>query len=183
MKNVKEDILRITLEEIALKGSNGVRLSNISHKVGIQPPSIYAFFNSKEELINESILWGESQVKCNDFKINIALDIKEVLLSLFNHYIKEFSNGINKSYFIVLSKECYNSKEIYKAYQNLLYSIESQINFLLLEKTQDIENEKIMALSNMLSYAFTNIMQIALCESKESAMWEAEDLITSCLYF
>ncbi|MDC7288859.1 TetR/AcrR family transcriptional regulator [Blautia schinkii] len=50
--NSKETIFQATLELASEKGLGNVSLSQIAKKVGIQKPSLYSHFRSKEELID-----------------------------------------------------------------------------------------------------------------------------------
>lgn len=181
--STRDELLKITLKEVAKRGIDGVSLSDIARRVNIKPSSIYAFFESKDALIKESILMGGESKTAPPINIDFNKDLKDVLLDLYSHYIDEYSDGVKRDYFVVLSKESFTNKEIYKMYENLLYSIESQINLILSLKLSNVdkESEKILALSNVLSYAFVRIMLSAINEGKESAIWDAEDLITSLL--
>ena len=56
--STRDELLKITLREVAKRGIDGVSLSDIARRVNIKPSSIYAFFESKDALIKESILMG-----------------------------------------------------------------------------------------------------------------------------
>lgn len=55
--NSKETILLATLELASEKGLGNISLSQIAKKVGIQKPSLYSHFKSKEELIDGLYLY------------------------------------------------------------------------------------------------------------------------------
>lgn len=61
----KEKILMATLELAAEKGLGAVSLSQIAKKVGIQKPSLYNHFSSKDEIIDGLYEYLRSQAKEN----------------------------------------------------------------------------------------------------------------------
>lgn len=51
--NRKEEIILVTLELASINGLSNVSMAQIAKKMGIQKPSLYNHFNSKEEIISE----------------------------------------------------------------------------------------------------------------------------------
>lgn len=51
--NRKEEIILVTLELAAINGLSNVSMAQIAKKMGIQKPSLYNHFTSKEEIISE----------------------------------------------------------------------------------------------------------------------------------
>lgn len=51
--NRKEEIILVTLELAAINGLSNVSMTQIAKKMGIQKPSLYNHFTSKEEIISE----------------------------------------------------------------------------------------------------------------------------------
>lgn len=61
--NSRETILLATLELASEKGLGNISLSQIAEKVGIQKPSLYSHFSSKEELIESLYGYLREQAK------------------------------------------------------------------------------------------------------------------------
>lgn len=51
--NRKEEIILVTLELASINGLSNVSMAQIAKKMGIQKPSLYNHFNSKEDIISE----------------------------------------------------------------------------------------------------------------------------------
>jgi AcrR family transcriptional regulator len=104
----KDKIIAAALSLFARNGYNGTSLADIAKAVGIQKPSIYNHFKSKEELflsIYESILWFHVQ-KVEKLMDDIKeLDAEEQLFQIvnltFQYYIhyEEQSTFLNKAVF------------------------------------------------------------------------------------
>lgn len=179
-KDTREALFNATINELAKNGISGLKLSEIAKNVGIKTPSIYAFFNSKEDLISYTLKKCEESVKKNAFECDINKKLDELLLSIFIHYIKEFSKEPLLSYYIFLAKEALTNKEIYQKFNALLYSVEVQISFLVNEKlTHDSKNEDITdMISSVIIASFPSIMLTMINEGEDAAIYEAEDVIS-----
>ena len=60
-KNRKEEILRAAVKRFGRHGLNKTTLSEIARDVRIGKPTIYHYFNSKDELFHSSINWEANQ--------------------------------------------------------------------------------------------------------------------------
>lgn len=104
----KDKIIAAALSLFAKNGYEGTSLTDIAKAVGIQKPSIYNHFKSKEEIfitVYENILWlhvKEVEKFMEDIK---GLDAKEQLFQIlkltFEYYIEfqEQSTFLNRSVF------------------------------------------------------------------------------------
>lgn len=174
----KERILNITLEELSRNGRNGFRMQNIAEKAGIKTPSIYAFFKSKSDLIEETLAYAERSITQKELNINLNEGLKDIIFHLFEYYINEFTLPPLSFYYITLSREAFFDKELKAKYQSLLYSIDTQCAFILAEKLSSEDDEKRDGLSQTISSLLSPLLFIAITEGKESALWEAERIAT-----
>lgn len=189
MKNTYDKILDASLKEIANDGIKGFRLNDVAEAVGIKAPSIYAFFKSREILIEKSLEMAENKFK----EVNISLDLNDeapsLLYSLFKTYIEIFENETLQNYYKILRKESLSNKHIASLYQNFAYTIETQSRFIVEEKLNidsddEIRDKKLSLLSLIFRDSLLSMLFTFLTESKESALWEAErisSLIVSLL--
>lgn len=63
--STKEEIIKAATRLFAEKGYEGMTMKEIANEVGIKPPSVYAFFKSKEDVfmhIYNDILMGHLEV-------------------------------------------------------------------------------------------------------------------------
>ena len=93
--NRKEEIILATLELAAEKGLGNVSMSQIAEKVGIQKPSLYNHFKSKDEIITAMYQYfrEKSKNKLSLENINYSDFIKgktleEVLIQSVSNYTK-----------------------------------------------------------------------------------------------
>lgn len=182
-------ILASALKEIANDGIAGFRLNDVAEAVGIKAPSIYAFFKSREILIEKSLEMAENKFK----EVNISLDLNDetpsLLYSLFKTYIEIFEDETLQNYYKILRKESLSDKNINALYQNFCYTIETQSRFILEEKLnlkgdEETADKKLSLLSLIFRDSLLSMLFTFLTESKESALWEAErisSLIVSLL--
>lgn len=108
----KEKILMATLELAADKGLGAVSLSQIAQKVGIQKPSLYNHFSSKDEIIDGLYEYLRSQAKenVNGESIDYGKLVKgkkpyNILSDAVNSYIMmNQDSNINQFYRFVMSE-------------------------------------------------------------------------------
>ena len=171
--NKKNNIYFNTLKCLATRTSAGLKLDEIAKMSGIKTPSLYSFFKNKNDLVKKTTEWARNEYSLNPLKINIKLDIKDLLVSIYKHYIEVFSTETLKYYYIFLLKESINNKEMNKTYQNLMYEIETEISFVMSEKG------KYEKYSNIIYHTFPSILYILITEGREAAGWEAERIVNT----
>lgn len=119
--NNKETIFLATLELASEKGLGSISLSQIAKKVGIQKPSLYSHFSSKEELINGLYLYlRECASKTNENspvdygKLVDGQNARDVLLRAVEAYsCINANNNMRMFYRFVMSERVFN-KEVTK---------------------------------------------------------------------
>lgn len=174
-----EKILNATIKEIANNGISGLKLKNIADECGIKTASIYAFFKSREDLVNKSIEYAESVFAKIKININLNGSISFIIYNLFLYYIDLFCDEFLNAYYRLLQKEALTNKTINSLYQSFTYTLETQIRFLLSEKiSKKDENENdennIDLLSLILKDCLLSILFTLSSDNKESAVWEAK---------
>ncbi|MDZ7766019.1 MAG: TetR/AcrR family transcriptional regulator [Melioribacteraceae bacterium] len=115
----KEQILEAASELLAYYGYEKTTLDDIANKVGVKKNSIYYYFDSKEELINEIITRiFESKVKLFEEKSAAAknsLEKLKIFISVFvsHKYSEEKTYNITPSAYLEISKVVEKSFEQY----------------------------------------------------------------------
>lgn len=116
--NNKETIFHATLELASEKGLGNVSLSQIAKKVGIQKPSLYSHFTSKEELIDGLYLYlreNASKVSGNgpiDYgKLVDGQNTRDVLLRAVESYSRiNTDKNMRMFYRFVMSERVFNKE-------------------------------------------------------------------------
>ena len=70
----KEDILKETLDIIAYDGIDKLSMSELAKRLGINKSSIYHWFESKEEIIEEAFRYGHSRLMAKGFRLSLGPD-------------------------------------------------------------------------------------------------------------
>lgn len=89
--STKEDIIQAATRLFAEKGYEGMTMKEIANEVGIKPPSVYAFFKSKEDVfmhIYNDILSGHLQITSNNAAEYRTQSAKEELDQLLSSVIE-----------------------------------------------------------------------------------------------
>ena len=82
----KEDILKETLDIIAYDGIDKLSMSELAKRLGINKSSIYHWFESKEEIIEEAFRYGHSRLMAKGFRrTDIKLDEEARAVKLMIH--------------------------------------------------------------------------------------------------
>lgn len=116
--NTKELILLATLELASEKGLGAISLSQIAKKVGIQKPSLYNHFSSKEDLIQQLYEYlrfcakQESGGMTVDYgRLVAGHDAQTVLLQAVNTYRKiNSNNNMRMFYKLVMSERAFRKE-------------------------------------------------------------------------
>lgn len=116
--NNKETIFHATLELASEKGLGNVSLSQIAKKVGIQKPSLYSHFSSKEELIDGLYLYlRESALKVSrkepiDYgKLVDGQNARDILLRAVESYSRiNADKNMRMFYRFVMSERVFNKE-------------------------------------------------------------------------
>lgn len=116
--NNKETIFLATLELAAERGLGNISLSQIAKKVGIQKPSLYSHFSSKEELIDGLYLYlreGASKVSDNspiDYgKLVNGQTARDILLRAVETYSRiNADKKMRMFYRFVMSERVFNKE-------------------------------------------------------------------------
>lgn len=116
--NNKETILLATLELASEKGLGNISLSQIARKVGIQKPSLYSHFCSKEELIDGLYLYlRERASRVSDItpidygKLVDGQNVHDILLRAVEAYSRINSDkNMRMFYRFVMSERVFNKE-------------------------------------------------------------------------
>lgn len=140
--NRKEEIILVTLELASINGLSNVSMAQIAKKMGIQKPSLYNHFNSKEEIISEmyQYLRNKSKEQLSLADIDYGEFIKgksmeEALGQSVSNYTKITSeNKMFTFYKVIYSERAVNStaakimaeetKRMILATKNLFYALQ-----------------------------------------------------------
>ena len=85
---MKDNIIDSAFEIIATSGYDNLTMDNLAKMVNIKKGSLYYYFSSKENLIDNLYLYISTYIKQFTFKINLAQDDKTILSNCFNFWKK-----------------------------------------------------------------------------------------------
>lgn len=110
--NRKEEIILVTLELAATNGLSNVSMAQIAKKMGIQKPSLYNHFNSKEEIISEMYQYlrdkSKEQLSLADIDYGEFIkgkSMEEALWQSVSNYTKITSENQMLSFYKVIYAE------------------------------------------------------------------------------
>lgn len=110
--NRKEEIILVTLELAATNGLSNVSMAQIAKKMGIQKPSLYNHFTSKEEIISAMYQYlrdkSKEQLSLADIDYGEFIkgkSMEEALWQSVSNYIKITSENKMFSFYKVLYSE------------------------------------------------------------------------------
>lgn len=110
--NRKEEIILVTLELAATNGLSNVSMAQIAEKMGIQKPSLYNHFNSKEEIISEMYQYLRDKSKEQLSLVDIdygefvkGKSMEEALWQSVSNYAKITSENQMLSFYKVIYAE------------------------------------------------------------------------------
>lgn len=140
--NRKEEIICVTLELASQNGLSSVSMSQIAGKVGIQKPSLYNHFKSKEEIVTTmyQYLREKSKEKISLIDIDYSAFIKgksaeEVLnQSIYNYICMNNDDKMHSFYKVIYSERVINpiaakilteeTRRMILATKNLFYALQ-----------------------------------------------------------
>lgn len=102
-----EKIFSATLQLVEQSGLSGITMCDISKAAGIATGTLYIYFRSKEELINE--LFSECRRESADIYFedyDESEDFKDSLKKIFNNIIRYRLSNFRESIFL---EQCYHS--------------------------------------------------------------------------
>ena len=85
---MKDNIIDSAFEIIATSGYDNLTMDNLAKMVNIKKGSLYYYFSSKENLIDNLYLYISTYIKQFTFKVSFAQSGTEVLTSCFNFWKK-----------------------------------------------------------------------------------------------
>ncbi len=110
--NRKEEIILVTLELAAINGLSNVSMAQIAKKMGIQKPSLYNHFASKEEIISEMYQYlrdkSKEQLSLADIDYGEFIkgkSMEEALWQSVSNYTKITSENKMFSFYKVIYSE------------------------------------------------------------------------------
>ena len=108
-------------------------LDELASCLKIKKQSLYSYFDSKEQLIKESLDFSSSQLKIISFNVDFSKTLEEVIVSLLKHYVALFSLKDNRDYLsVVYCLKEYSISQILNI-EDIKFTIESQLCFILSE--------------------------------------------------
>ena len=132
----KEDLLAYAIANFTKFGSKRFSMDQLANSIGISKKTIYKYFNSKEELVTESLLYFLKNVRDDvDKYISENPNENDPLQTIVFIYKLALTNlqGISPSFFYGLNKYYPNAA---KAYADFRSEMVWEVVFPILEKAQ-----------------------------------------------
>ena len=103
----REEIILATLDLAAKYGLKSLSMSQIAEAVGIQKPSLYNHFDSKESLICEMYQFLREQSKANQTPptLDLSLDVHEILCQYVASYKQMVASEAMMNFYKVIYSE------------------------------------------------------------------------------
>ena len=187
LMTTREDLINALLSLGEEKGLSNVSLSDIAMEVGIRKPSIYSHFESKEALVDASVLYCREQMKSRSFPVNFkAPDAQSLLASLVDSFLMTFAEAPLSSFLSITEQQRMFDPRFAEVRNQLVSMIGARIRvaleFCVQRSWLDIRD------TDIASDFFTSAVMECLCNvispqqgEKTDTDWEIDRLVDGLL--
>lgn len=156
----KDDILSAGIKIIETEGFDRLTLSSLASELGVKKPSIYHYFDSKDEIISELYVRARELLRKHTFRVDFTLSAEEVLTAVYLHWEALWRDEEIGPYLSLLSQRESIDEEAYEILSSLNLMTEAQsdavIDNLVMRKKLVCEDKK------FLSFLFSSAAMAAL---------------------
>lgn len=165
--NGKEDVREIALDIIAYEGIDNLTMSHLAASLGITKATLYHYYKSKEELIEDIHRSGHLALMHNGFKLSLDGSAEEVLLSATGPWMKLFTSEKTVPYLKMIFSLRFTEERSYDEYRSLSLMLFSQAEVIIgaIAKSK-VANERLYV-SLFSSLLLTNLEKILLEEEAD----------------
>lgn len=104
-EQLREKILKTSMEEFKSKGIRAVKMDDIAALLGISKRTLYEIYSNKEELLLECVKFQEEQYDAHmiSFEKDPSNNVIDIIIEFYNKQIQWLS-GVNPLYFSDIQK-------------------------------------------------------------------------------
>ncbi len=165
--NTKEKIIQATIELAAKKGLSKTSMNDIAEKVGIKKASLYYYYKSKDEMI-EDMYHSIRQKNVEYFTIDTSIPFKKFLHDSFTAYLKLCTSSEMKKVFVIIESEKYvnpSAAELYLEETTYMLNLTKRVISKYVEE-EKIEVEDIDFASTSYAFYAHELIIIMMLENK-----------------
>lgn len=89
-KEKKDEITAEAMQIIAYEGMENLTLSSLAARVGLSKATLYNYFSSRSEIIEDVIREGHTAFMKKGFRLSLSGSVEDVLLSASKHWAQIF---------------------------------------------------------------------------------------------
>lgn len=147
----KDEILRTALEIVSIEGIDSLTINTLSSRVGLSKATMYHYFKSKEEIINEMLRRGHKRIMRNGFKLDLSGNKEDVLSKAAEKWENMFLDEENWHFLRAVFSLHFTLDAAQDEYRSLFLMLSSQASVII--SSFDIKEERKRALVPLFSSA------------------------------
>ena len=147
----KDEILKTALEIVSLEGIDSLTINSLSNQVGLSKATMYHYFTSKDEIINEMLSRGHKNIMKNGFQLDLSGDKQDVMEKAAEKWESMFLDEENWHFLRVVFSLHFTLPPAQDEYRSLYLMLSSQASVII--SSFDIKEERKRALIPLFSSA------------------------------
>ena len=147
----KDEILRTALEIVSIEGIDSLTINTLSSRVGLSKATMYHYFKSKEEIINEMLRRGHKRIMRNGFQLDLSGNKEDVLSKAAEKWENMFLDEENWHFLRAVFSLHFTLDAAQDEYRSLYLMLSSQASVII--SSFDIKEERKRALVPLFSSA------------------------------
>lgn len=147
----KDEILRTALEIVSIEGIDSLTINTLSSRVGLSKATMYHYFKSKEEIINEMLRRGHKRIMRNGFQLDLSGNKEDVLSKAAEKWENMFLDEENWHFLRAVFSLHFTLDAAQDEYRSLYLMLSSQASVII--SSFDIKEERKRALIPLFSSA------------------------------
>ncbi len=124
--NKRNLIIEEAMKIIALEGLENFSLSHLSSRVGITKATLYNYFKSKDEIIDEILSSGHKALMKNGFTLKLNGSVYNILLSFITHWRDILLSDENILFLRIIFSSHLINKRAQEEYRSIMLMLKSQ---------------------------------------------------------
>lgn len=127
----KEELTRIALDLISEEGLEALTMSRLGKEAGLSKASLYHYYTSKEEILEEIFRLGHTSLMKKGFRLNLKGTKEEVLLNAAQHWEDLFMEEDNYPYLRAIFALHLHLESAQEEYRSLTLMLHSQVQVIM----------------------------------------------------
>ena len=127
----RDEIINTATEIIAFSGIDKLTMQSLGEEMGINKASIYHWFKSKEEILDEVFSYGHKKLMSKGFRLDLEGSSEKVLTRAADAWTRIFSDEELLPYLRTVFSLCYADDRAAEEARALRLMIRSQIDVII----------------------------------------------------